>query len=86
MSSKINRKKRSNTPLKKWVLVLASSVAQAANENTETLYYNGAKDLSRIHLTNNIDFTPWYDSEHHANTCLTNEMKHAGFIARQCLV
>jgi len=71
------RKKRK--PQKQWVLELAPSIGQSA----ETLYYNGAKDLSRVYLTSDIHTAPWYESKHHANSHLNSAMKHAGFIARE---
>lgn len=82
MSPALNLRKRRQPPkrIKRWVLELAPSMNQGA-----TLYYNGAKDLSRIYLTNNIHFAAWFESKHHANTCLTSEMKHAGFVAREYL-
>lgn len=77
MSPSLNLRKR-RKPQRKWVLELAPSMNQGYS-----LYYNGAQNLSRIYLTNNIDFSAWYESKHHANSCLTAEMKHAGFIARE---
>ncbi len=78
MSPALNLRKR-RKPKKQWLLELAPSM----NQGSEPLYYNGAQDLNRIYLTNNIHSAPWYDSKHHANTCLTSEMKHAGFVARE---
>lgn len=77
MSPSLNLRKR-RKPQLKWVLELAPSMSQGS-----TLYFSGAKNLSRIYLTNNIKSTPVYESKHHANSCLTTEMKHAGFVARE---
>jgi len=82
MSPALNlRKKRK--PQKQWVLELALSVTHNTDQSAVTLYYNGAKDLKRIYLTNNIKYAPWYESKHHANSHLNSEMKHAGFVARE---
>lgn len=78
MSPALNLRKR-HKPQKQWVLELARSMSQGA----VTLYYNGAKDLKRIYLTNDIKCAPWYESKHHANSHLNSEMKHAGFVARE---
>ncbi|MBL4832641.1 MAG: hypothetical protein JKY26_01595 [Pseudomonas sp.] len=78
MSPALNLRKH-HKPQKQWVLELATSMSQSA----ATLYYNGAKDLKRIYLTNDIKYAPWYESKHHANSHLNSEMKHAGFVARE---
>ena len=74
-----------------WVLEQAPSVnaQMAASANMTSagpFYYNGAKDLNRVYLTSDIHCAPWYESKYHANTCLTLDMKHEGFIAREHII
>ena len=64
-----------------WVLALAPCISQFTQN--KSYYYNGAKDLSQVHLTSDIHHAPWFESKHHANSHLTYEMKHAGLIAMQ---
>jgi len=62
-----------------WVLV-QSPVTQSK----QPLFYNGASSLNYVYLVSDINNAPWYQSKHHANSALTFEMKHAGFIACPC--
>ncbi|KGJ92132.1 hypothetical protein [Colwellia psychrerythraea] len=72
------RKKQRKHTKRVWVLELAPSKSDGV-----VYFYNGAKDLNRIHLTTDIHSAPWYESKHHVNGHLNADLKHAGFIARE---
>jgi len=62
-----------------WVLVQSP-----VTKSKRPLFYNGASSLNYVYLVSDINNAPWYQSKHHANSALTFEMKHAGFIAYPC--